>query len=452
MPYRFAVALLAAIAAHAQPPTQIKVTGVPTGTPVTVMLMRATGEGCAGSVMPAAEPLPANGLIDVGKHVQKDCWCAASGRVPAISHAGLAVLSQDRSVAYIGGAELCGRDAAIAIALRPRREITVVVHPSDNDMAKFARDDIAHTDWIYFERMVGLTLRPRFLKPDPAVARVTCEEILKSAPGFVAGEINLYYGAGRQNESCAGTSAVLVHSEPVLGDTAHELSHKLGLNQADNEREYDEGHTTGQQDFFGCNNVMWELSDVLQNHLSPAQAFWMSTSCSSFAAHHGPCLPCSEDEGAASPCPPFALGQSKSAAVCDACTLAELQGRVVNTKGRSQLCDRTRLRAALRERHRELRRYIAARPYLQLGHRREGEFLDRWIDRIGVALTVQLVAHAPEGEQRTQGIAYLGQLANNGPERHKQYLLYCQDKITRDPNYRPRCITKQLKTPGELGK
>jgi len=419
----------------------LEIKGLPPGETATLLLMRAAGENCSASVARAIAP-PADGLVEIATHVQEGCWCRVTGRVPGEPQAGLAVLARGRASAYIGPQDLCGRRGPIQVEMRPRPEVRVVVHPASAKMAAFARDDLAHADLVFDRQQTGITLRPRFLPPALFVG-LNCGTVDKH-PALVRGEINVYYGVPQENTSCGGTSAVLIHDEPVLGDAVHELSHKLGLDRGDHERgaAFAEGHTNLQEGF-GCNNVMWTLTDVLQDQISPGQAFWLSHSCSSFAAQQGPCLVCGQNVGDSSPCPPFSLGQNPARATCDACTLEQLQGRAVNTGGRNQFCDRATLRAALLQRHAELAKHAAENPQLPLGHPRRAKFVARWAERIKTVLAVETVARS-EGEQRARGLQYLGQLADGVSPARRQYLLYSADRIRRitpEKPYRPRCGT-----------
>lgn len=422
--------MLAALApfATAQLQTQLNVTGPPPGEPVTLILTRWNGADCSGSGLQRIA-LPADGKLTLPAGRGDACW----QNDPL---AGLAVLARDRAVAYLRAAEFDGRDEPVVVEMRPRRIVNIVVHPASARMELLARDDLAHTDWIWNRNLAGLTIRARFLPPNAAVENAHCEKLLD----FVPGEINLYYGAQGQNLSCGFNSAVFVHDVPVLGDAAHELSHRLGLNQLDHSREasFDNGHTTNQEKAgFGCNNVMWTLTDVLQDQLSPGQAFWMGLACSSFTAHHGPCLACAEVAGDPSPCPSFAVGQEFSGAVCDACDLPELKLIVgeVDTQGRNQFCDRDSLRKALAARFRDLQQNNGLKPV----SRNEREFVERWLAEIQTVLKVESVARLMEQQDRDRGQALLFELAEKAPREWQRYLRYAADAIRKNPGYRPRC-------------
>ncbi len=421
--------------AHAQMQTQMIVTGPAPAEPVTLILNRWSGDDCAGTGF-VRLPLPSDGKLTLPADRGAKCW-------EDDPLAGMAAMARDRAVAYLPAIEFQISEP-VRIEMRPRRIVDVVVHPASARMADLARDDLAHTDWIWNHNLAGLTIRARFLKPDGKVSEASCGSVFEKGNNFVPGVINLYYGARGQNISCGENSAVFVHEVPALGDAAHELSHRLGLNQLDHNRDprFDDGHTTNQRGF-ACNNVMWPLSETLVNQLSPGQAFWMGLSCGSFAAHHGACLRCAEEEGAASPCPSFIVGQQRELAVCGACIVPEIEkltGAKVDTQGRNRLCDRETLRGALRARYRELRNNNG----FQLGSRSERKFVARWMAEIQTVLMVESVAQLKD-QQRADGIEYLRKVAEDralSPEK-RDYLRYSADKLKHFPDYRPRCEQAQ---------
>lgn len=421
--------------ANAQLQTQMIVTGPAPAEPVTLVLNRWSGDDCSGTGFMRV-PLPADGKLTLPADRGARCW-------EDDPLAGLAAMARDRAVAYLRASEFQGEEP-VRFEMRPRRIVDVVVHPASARMAELARDDLAHTDWIWNHNLAGLTIRARFLKPDVKVSTASCGSVFEKGNNFVAGVINLYYGARGQNISCGENSAVFVHEVPVLGDAAHELSHRLGLNQLDNHRDprFDDGHTTNQRGF-ACNNVMWTLSETLVNQLSPGQAFWMGLSCGSFAAHHGACLSCAEEEGAASPCPSFSVGQQLELAVCGACIVPEIEkliGANVDTQGRNRLCDRETLRSRLRARYQQLRNNNG----LKLGSRSERRFVNRWMAEIQTVLMVESVAQLKD-QQRTDGIGYLRKVAEDralSPEK-RHYLEYSALKLENIPDYLPRCEQAQ---------
>ena len=141
---------------------------------------------------------------------------------------------------------------------------------------------------------------------------------------------------------------------------------------------------------------MWTQTQFLKNSLSPGQAFWMSQSCKSFLAFSGSCLSCSPKPGAASPCPPFTLGEA-SAGSCHARTVRSTDHLVapIIEKLEKQLGaalhapvadiptsvyeTRKQLSAELSLRFNELKAHVRGRRDLQLGNLVKGLFLDEWL-------------------------------------------------------------------------
>lgn len=435
---------------------KLQVSGLPAGTDITLVLVRAAGEKCADSVAPTGLQIPADGQLELASHVQPGCWCSGGGATPNSDPlAGLAVMAENRAVTYVGAGELCRKDP-VPIQMRPRHEVTVVVHSPDARLQTYAADDVAYTDWVFNRQRAGIALRPRFLPIDPATKRLNCETVEKYAR-HEPKVVNLYFGVRGLNLSCGGSnSAVFVHDAPTLGDTTHELAHKLGINSRDHIQglRVESGHVTGEPGF-SCNNTMWNLSDLVQDELTPGQVFRLNTGCSSFVPGQSQCLPCAERRGMDSPCPPYSLGTKPDPPRCGACSLeqalaiadASALSSSEKRAGRSQFCDRDELRKALAERFAELSVHVGTRPELTLGPAVPNSlsldaFVERWVASIGTVLAVESVARLTNEAQRKNGIARLREFATSAPEEFKEYLFYGARNIERDPNYRPRCGAK----------
>jgi len=411
---------------------------------------------CRKSVAVAVDPeapgdISVTGLIKVRDHVEEGCWCDDPG-------AGLAVLAPGRAVAYFGRDILCAPrpEGTLNVELRPRREIRVEVWPRDAKLASLARDELANADWILDKNLTGLALRPHFNKADKEVSKTTCANAARGGR-YVPGVINLYYGVGAGNSagsnlSCGNGPFVLVSDVPSFGDAAHEISHKLGLNIRDHHLDYPEGHTTGKRGF-SCANTMWTRSDTLNHLYTPGQAFWMSLSCTSFAAFQGPCLACTTRDGAASPCPPFVLGQVEEDRECPRCTVTEARSiarRVSartgtpmsdapavspNVQQRPQFCEQSTLESKLRERHAILAQRAAAGE-LKLGLTKVEDFVLEWSARIGVSVIIENISEG--GSDRDEGIRFLEEEFKKGPLKNESYLIYSIEKI-RKGRFTKRC-------------
>lgn len=434
----------------------IRLTGLDDPSAARVLLINAQGEGCNDTV-----ELPGAPRVDLTGHLGPACW-------QQDSLAGVIVLAKGRAPTYLPGKSL-NQTQEVTVEMRRRREVRVDVWPKNEELARAARDDLANFDWILDQNRTGITLKPRFHPADEKVSAIDCRNADQLHPAQ-PGAINLFYGGGEANVNCGGASAaVLVHDIPVLGDVAHEIGHKLGLNQDDSERHYPNGHTTDLPRF-ACENVMWQKSEVLKSTLSPGQSAWMGASCSSFLGKQGECLPCAEfvegDEELGlkaqvprSACPRFALGQPDAEASCrstcsdeDAASIINrLGGRFVpRDVGRVRLCTQDDLRTALRKRYRELRQHVRNRPDLQLSSGRESKFVNWWMTRIQTILIIESIGDVhrqakanPENRAHLeaierQGYEYLQALDENGPLKHSHYLTWARQQISRG-TYSPRC-------------
>ncbi len=439
----------------------LRITGLPDPTQARVLLINAAGEGCNETV-----ELPGAAEVTIGAHVNEKCWRndPLTGLGTFDPLAGLMVMAPDRATAYISGKSLVARRLAFPVEMRPRREVVIDVWPASPEFALAARDDLANFDWILEKHLTGVALKPRFHPPhsrisqgDPArkIGPINCANA-ESQELYTPGVINLYYGAGEGNQSCGGNSVVLIHNIPVLGDAAHELGHKLGLNQSDSEAMYNTGHTTGKPRFTDL-NAMWEASEILKHELSAGQAAWMGLSCSSFIAFQGACLPCEPNNsgaaGVRSRCPRFALGQAEMAeSVPVACTVEQAKrllekqpGRLVaNPENKIRFCTQSELRLRLIERYRQLQRHVQGRPDLPLSTKSETAFVNWWMIRISTIVLIESIWAA-----RQDGLEFdtLQKLFESGPLKGHTYLNWSRQKISEALHsdgksvYQPRCET-----------
>lgn len=438
----------------------IRITGLDKPRTARVLLINARGPGCNETI-----DLPAAAVVDFADRLGQGCW----QRDPL---AGLLVLAPGRAPTYVSGSAL-NTSREITIKMLPRREVRVEVWPKTAEFARAAIDDLANFDWILDRSLAGITLKPHLNPPDENVASITCANADLHQP-VVPGAINLFYGGGAANQSCTGgkSSAVLVHDIPVPGDAAHEIGHKLGLNQSDAERDYSSGHTTDVPRFT-CDNLMWQKSEILKHTLSIGQAAWLGTSCSSFLAKPGECLSCpifQEGDGETladvaprSACPRFTLGQPQAVPnPCPAtCSGSEgirrlleqgLKGlEIGRDAGRARLCTQTDLRQALGKRFRELRNHVQGRLDLRLSTDRESEFVEWWMTRIKTIVIIDAVAEEHQRNQKTNGgkisaaeangMDILDDLFARGPMKGHIYLMYAKDNIQRN-QFQPGCQTE----------
>jgi hypothetical protein len=351
--------------------------------------------------------------FDIATHVARGCWCKDD-------KAGIAVLAPGKAIAYIANIQrgslplrLCiPSQAGLTVDMRPRREVMVQVWAArQNDIPSMAKDDIANAEWIYNNALAGITLRPVFreVRPEdlktalpecfPKPNETKCCAALADSDFFEPGSLNVYYGLGTGNFSCrkGAPAASFVHDVPVLGDAAHEMSHILGLFQDDAVDNHSAGHTSGDKEKFGCENVMWDGTHFLKDELTPGQAFWISLSTLSFVGKAGANLNCAEDADSKSPCPLFSLGHDDSYE--SSCKLKEFEKKdlVVLEHREKDLvsCDLPlstyengrQLEDALRVRYDQLKRHVRGREDLQLGAITKGEFLDHWLTNFAWNLT-----------------------------------------------------------------
>ncbi len=460
------LALLAfVLAIHAQDPAGIlgalRLTNVEDPAQLRLVLLNAAGADCQRTVildgglpfrMPGAPPnAPSDAAeVQIAPHVESGCWTRKD-------LSGLLVMAPNRAVAFVPGAFLNLGLTNYHLELRPPRDLIIEVWPAADEFVSAAHDDLANLDWLLESQRAGLRLRPRFHPVKESPGKISCDTA-PFQPSYRKGVINLYYGAGRSNESCIDNSAVLIHNIPVLGDVAHEIGHKLGLNQADSERDYDAGHTTDQPGFT-CDNIMWTLSEVLKHDLSLGQAAWLGLSCNSFLGAQGACLACSfsgSSQGP-SPCPRFSLRPpqvSESSTGCpfncpvdDAKKLLARQPSLEtpNPDGRARLCTRADLRRRLADRFNALRAHVQSRPDLALSTGREEVFVASWMDRIATILTIESIwKNCQINPQSGKPVAnpaelrYLEEQFRHGPLKNHDYLMYARDKLNQGV-YAPRC-------------
>jgi hypothetical protein len=372
---------------------------------------RPAGAGANVFQVKIAEKAPAN---------VKNCWCADGGKWQA-GDAGLAILAPGKAVAYLPNIQ---RRAGFRLCLDPKEEVFVNVAPrrpvdvkvwvnKDGNLPSMARDDIANADWAFGREGAGITLHPVYSKLDvndfkaklsscfaegPADSHADCCRQVQQSELFEPGFLNVYYGFARGNFTCDKSPTVpasFIHDVPILGDAAHEIGHALGLSQRDTDPNifYSEGHTSPLASVqaeanFSCGNVMWEGTHYLKNELSTGQAFWMSQSCSSFAARNSACLVCSEAPGAASPCPRFSEGHPAAVQDSPCVKNTVLSKRVFVPRHReaSQSCDLPVttyrdgkvLEADLAARYLELNKHVGGREDLRLGSPGKSNFLGLW--------------------------------------------------------------------------
>ena len=406
--------------------------------------------------------------VNIASHAPenvKDCWCG-NGDGWKAEQAGLAVMAPGKAIAYFpnqqrsAGFRLCVEPKLdFIVNLRSRREVPVMVWVRDgNDIPEMAKDDIANTDWVLDKQLTGITLRPTFsgkmsedffkaqlkscytVNPnDPDDHKACCQEVARSDI-FDPASINVYYGVGSGNFTCLQSPTVpasFIHDVPILGDAAHELSHALGLSQQDSDPEscYSTGHTSPlapakSETNFSCGNVMWEGTHYLKSELSPGQAFWMSQSCSSFVGRNSACLSCSDQHGAASPCPLFSLGHSepKSSPCVNNTVLAEkilvprhLDESVSCDLPHTTYADGLKLEAELSARYDALKAHVKKRPDLALGALYKGHFLRMWEPNIalnlaGAAATPKLVVPRGLGSRKFKVRDVLDKILNQNAE------------------------------------
>ncbi len=438
---------------------KLRLTNVDDPAKVTVVLINASGPDCRQSVpLEGATPIEGAAEVQVSPHVQPSCWQDKAS-------AGLVVMAPGRAVAYLHGAFLNLGVNQHQIEMRPPREVVIDVWPAGKEFERAARDDIANFDWILEKRLAGVRLRPRFHDPKELVSNLTCENAANSAT-YTKGVINLYYGGGRRNLSCRDNSAVFVHDIPVLGDVAHEVGHKLGLNQPDSERVYAAGHTTNAANFT-CANVMWTASEILKDELSIGQAAWLGLSCSSYVADQGGCLLCAARSSGkpepTSPCPRFSLGQSPPPAACPFDCPLEAAKHILenrpemfapNHDDKARLCTRGALRARLIQRFRDLRRHVQSRPDLRLSTNDEKSFVKWWMSRTATILTIEAIWATRKLSPATgkavpaeSDLSYLKDQFQHGPLKNHLYLMYARDRMNQG-TYQARCESG----PGDNGK
>lgn len=434
---------------------------------VRVILINAAGTACdrsviIGGAVPVKMPGAPDGFlsdaaeIDIATRVRPGCWIKKD-------LAGLVVMAPDRAVSFVPGAFVNIGLTNYKIEMRPARELVIEVWPAAEEFVSAARDDLANFDWILEKQMAGIRLKPQFHPASDANRNITCEGA-PFAKSYTKGLINLYYGGGRSNESCVDNSAVLIHNIPVLGDVAHEIGHKLGLNQGDSERDYSAGHTTNQPGFT-CDNIMWTLSEVLKQNLSIGQAAWLGLSCSSFLAAQGACIPCPAVDSAAgevpSPCPRFSLRPTETPEALTAetpttcpfnCPVDQAKGllevqpatETPNPDGRLRLCTRSDLRRRLVDRFRQLSNHVSDRPALQLSTNSEEAFVASWMDRIATILTIEAIwtdcKSNPDGNPVASQaeLSYLDNQFKNGPLKGHDYLMYARQKMSLG-EHKPHC-------------
>lgn len=461
------LALLAFVmAVHAQDPAGIlgalRLTNVDDPAQLRFVLLNAAGADCQRTVilegalpfrMPGTPPdAPSDAAeVQIAPHVESGCWTRQD-------LSGLLVMAPNRAVAFVPGAYLNLGLTNYHVELRPPRDLVIEVWPAAEEYVAAARDDLANLDWLLESQRAGLRLRPQFHPVKESPGKISCD----TAPfqkSYRKGVINLYYGAGRSNESCIDNSAVLIHNIPVLGDAAHEIGHKLGLNQADSERPYDAGHTTNQPGFT-CDNIMWTLSEVLKHDLSLGQAAWLGLSCNSYLGAQGACLRCvpvGENGQVASPCPRFSLRPPEVTEPPSACPfscpieaakkLLERQPslQVPNPDGRLRLCTRSDLRRRLLDRFAQLSAHVRTRSDLALSTNRQDVFVASWMDRIATIITIDAIwTDCRLDQQSGRPIAnpaelrYLEDQFRHGPLKNHDYLMYARDKLNQGV-YAPRC-------------
>jgi hypothetical protein len=415
-----------------------------------ILIHASGGPDCRDSV---AISVPASNVLEgLRDHIDPACGCRPGSRI------AMGVVAQGHAGVFVDSTRLCRFDQGeLTVELRPRRNVRVDVWTPNATMLALARDDFANLDWILDFNRTGITIDPVFQKPS---ALVNGKDFCREEPPreiHTPGVVNLYFGAGTLNQSCGATNSVLVHDLPVLGDAAHEMGHRLGLDNKDRSGEQFENGRTTDHKGFTCANAMWSSSEVLKKFFSPGQAFWMNFGCTSFLNSNGPCLRCEpkESEDVADPpaCPIFrlrALGeeQSDEAGECQACSLQQAE-QLVRESGRSdlrvvpsnaaRLCDVGTLRQRLRDRFLDLERHVTGKPHLALGSRTADQFVERWSRRIGVIITIETTAKAPkDSKEREKGLELLEQVSVQRRFAGNRYLPYAIQKIKHNV-YQPRC-------------
>ena len=447
---------------------KLRITGIGNPEAAQVLLINAKGEGCnetitlpaASEVAIAANIVKAGGrriVINDGQRQVRPCWVDDP-------MAGLVVMAPGRAVAYISGLKNLNEfREELTVEMRPRREVIVEVWPATSEFELAARDDLANFDWILDQSRAGITLKPHFHPPDRRVESLTCDtaKLQKATTEFIPGVVNLYYGGNHLNESCGESSFVLVHNIPVLGDAAHEVGHKLGLNQQDSEFHYFSGHTTGHPRF-SCQNIMWESSEILKFKVSVGQAAWMGVSCSSFLADQGGCLECGAFDlnqpakVVRSRCPRFTEGQPDTEPNCSATCSEEAESaldrmggeRIPVEVGRVRVCTQQVLGERLAERFHLLREHVKSRPDLRLSSDSEGRFVKWWQNRIQTVFLIDATAKEHERNQKDHGgqvsarqrngLEALDALYAKGPMKGHAYLKYAKAQIELG-KFKPGC-------------
>lgn len=430
--------------------------------PAKLLLLNVKGPECTGAaVVPVRN---GDASVPIGNAFDAGCGCSNQARLPV-----LAVFARTKAAALMEDRILCrsslpGVVDTLEVELRPRRAVRVDVWTYSEALLQRAQDEMVNLDWILDVNLAGLTIdahfHPLVLEAD-LKGRELCGKDFnapQAQPPYNRGSINLYYGASRNTNCASGPhQIVMVHDVPTLGDVAHELGHRLGLNRHDLPKEKNEGGHTTSRAPFDCNNIMWQESTVLKNSTSLAQSFWMNFSCSSSVAGRSPCYRCGLESSA---CPNFATDPQVAPEItgsCGACTVKSAM-EILARAGRSnefspnligsrtsKFCSRDEVRTDLRRRFDLLSKH-ARDNKLKMGSQSAVQMEMRWLPNIAVILTLEGIHDevARDSSKMKDGLAAIDSLIKETP--NSAYLKYARGLIEHNV-YNPRCESEPPRQP-----
>lgn len=200
-----------------------------------------------------------------------------------------------------------GMESPIRVPLPTSVAVPAAVWVTSEELIPAAMDQAVHANWLLAENMAGMHLVPEFKvvsagempgsgAPAPCSWVRDAElaaRVVSQGVAFRPGAANIYFGARNAvNQACQGLAAPLIDakariiyigSDLFLTNLTHEVAHIFGLADTDfvASPEYSDGHTNDRPPF-ACNNALWRIQGVLENHLSAGQVFWANFHTASY--------------------------------------------------------------------------------------------------------------------------------------------------------------------------